>query len=166
MLNVVGDELEKRVGCLTFARLLGTYLALSKTHKAMVNRMVEIVIDSDADLDERERALDVIMDALSSSVLPFSGTPKTIPQIASIRAELDHEEITFATRLRTQMAARRITQTELATKIGVNQSAISMMLNRTCRPQRITVEKLARALDVSPEELWPEIAARRNRHAV
>jgi lambda repressor-like predicted transcriptional regulator len=163
MLNVVGDELEKRVGCLTFARLLGAYLDLSESHKATVNRMVQIVSDASADLDERERALDVIMDALSLSAPPCPGTPNGSPEGAAVRAEMDREQDTFATRLRTLLAAKGMTQINLAARIGVHQSAISMLLNRNCRPQRSTVEKLARALEVTPEELWPETPKKRRR---
>ena len=50
-----------------------------------------------------------------------------------------------------------MTQEQLAAKIGVGQPAISNMLNRQCRPQRRTVKRLATALDVSPEDLWPGI---------
>ena len=42
-----------------------------------------------------------------------------------------------------------------AAAIGVGQPAISMVLTRNCRPQRRTVEKIAKALDVSAEEVWP-----------
>jgi len=43
----------------------------------------------------------------------------------------------------------------LAEKIGVGQPAISMMLQRQCRPQKRTVMRIAEALGVSAEELWP-----------
>jgi transcriptional regulator with XRE-family HTH domain len=47
-----------------------------------------------------------------------------------------------------------MTQEQLAAAIGVGQPAISMMLNRNCRPQARTVKKLADALGVEIEELW------------
>jgi transcriptional regulator with XRE-family HTH domain len=53
------------------------------------------------------------------------------------------------------MEERGVTQTELAERIGVGQPAISNMLCRQCRPQKRTVEKIAAALEVAPEELWP-----------
>ncbi len=163
MLSVVGDDLEKRVGCLAFARLLEAYLALSKSHRATVNRMVRIVNDANADLDERERALDALMDALSVSTPSFSGTPNESSDVGAVQEEMDREQDSFATRLRRALTARRMTQTELAAKIGVNQSAVSMMINRDCRPQRSTVTKIARALDVQPDELWPEDSQRTRR---
>jgi transcriptional regulator with XRE-family HTH domain len=48
-----------------------------------------------------------------------------------------------------------LTQEQLAEKIGVGQPAISMMLKRQCRPQKRTVQRLAEALGVAAEELWP-----------
>ncbi len=77
------------------------------------------------------------------------------PDAGPIFAEMDREENTFAERLRYHMAAKGITQVELAEKVGIGQPAISMMLNRTCRPQKKTVQKLATALDVAPTDLWP-----------
>jgi lambda repressor-like predicted transcriptional regulator len=68
---------------------------------------------------------------------------------------MDHQEETFANRLRNLMDQKEITQTELAEKAGVGQPAISNILNRTCRPQRRTVEKLANALGVPSGQLWP-----------
>jgi transcriptional regulator with XRE-family HTH domain len=53
------------------------------------------------------------------------------------------------------MATRQLTQTELAERVGVGQSAIAMLLRRRCRPQRKTLGKLASALGVELEELWP-----------
>lgn len=69
--------------------------------------------------------------------------------------EMDQEEESFSSRLAHIMEERKITQEELATKIGVGQPAISMMLNRDCRPQRKTVFRLAEAIGVTPNDLWP-----------
>lgn len=71
--------------------------------------------------------------------------------------DMDEEEKTFAVRLASIMAERKMTQEELAAKIGVGQPAISMMLNRDCRPQRKTVVRLAEAIGVTPNDLWPGI---------
>ncbi len=49
-----------------------------------------------------------------------------------------------------------VTEVQLARRIGVSQSAISMMLPRRCRPQRRTVEKLAETLGVKADDLWSE----------
>lgn len=71
-----------------------------------------------------------------------------------IVAEMDRQERTFAERLRTLMAEKGLTQSELAEKVGIGQPAISMMLNRSCRPQKNTVLKLATALGVTPADIW------------
>jgi predicted XRE-type DNA-binding protein len=77
------------------------------------------------------------------------------PKVRQAVEAKDQEEATFADRLRALMEERQLTQAQLAEKIGVGQSAISMMLNRQCRPQRRTIDKLAAALEVPPDELWP-----------
>ena len=77
------------------------------------------------------------------------------PDALNILAKMDREERTFADRLQATMTERGITQAELAEKIGVGQPAVSMMLNRTCRPQKKTVQKIATALGVKPADLWP-----------
>jgi transcriptional regulator with XRE-family HTH domain len=69
------------------------------------------------------------------------------------------DEVQFAERLRQIMNQKGVTQEGLAEKIGVGQSAISMMLQRQCRPQKRTIQRLAEALDVHPEELWPTHSA-------
>lgn len=78
------------------------------------------------------------------------------PEVNDVLARMDKEEAFFADRLRELMAAKGLTQAELAAKVGIGQPAVSMMLNRVCRPQRKTVLRFAEALGVSPEELWPQ----------
>jgi lambda repressor-like predicted transcriptional regulator len=80
---------------------------------------------------------------------------KISPEAKEVLARMDQEEATFAERLREFMAKQGMTQESLAEKIGVGQSAISMMLQRNCRPQKRTVARLAKALGVAPEDLWP-----------
>lgn len=82
------------------------------------------------------------------------------PEAKDVFARMDQEEAVFAERLRELMAKNQLTQTKLAEMIGVGQSAISMMLQRNCRPQKKTVLRLAEALDVTPEILWPNIKTR------
>lgn len=77
------------------------------------------------------------------------------PESAEVLARMDQEEATFADRLATLLNEQGLTQAELAEKLGIGQPAISMMLNRSCRPQRKTVKKFADALGVTVEELWP-----------
>jgi lambda repressor-like predicted transcriptional regulator len=77
------------------------------------------------------------------------------PEAGPVLARMDEQEATFAYRLRGLMDERGLTQTELAAKVGIGQPAISMMLNRACRPQRKTVRRIAAALEVEPDALWP-----------
>jgi len=55
------------------------------------------------------------------------------------------------------MDAKRLSQRELADRVGCSQPAISQMLTRECRPQKKTILKLAEALNVQPRDLWPDI---------
>jgi transcriptional regulator with XRE-family HTH domain len=68
---------------------------------------------------------------------------------------MDKAEAAFAATLARLMAEREMTEAQLAEWSGVGQSAISMLLKRRCRPQRRTLPKLAEALGVTAEELWP-----------
>jgi lambda repressor-like predicted transcriptional regulator len=83
--------------------------------------------------------------------------PLVAPESKDILAGMDEEESVFADRVRAQMAAKGLTQAELAAKVGIGQSGISMMLNRTCRPQQKTVRRFAEALGIPPEDLWPSL---------
>ncbi|MCE9566557.1 MAG: helix-turn-helix transcriptional regulator [Planctomycetes bacterium] len=91
------------------------------------------------------------LDLEEAEKLAISLDPSAGPLIAA----MDHQEATFANRLRLAMDEKGLTQAELAKKVGIGQPAISMMLNRTCRPQRKTIHRIANALSINPEELWP-----------
>jgi len=59
-------------------------------------------------------------------------------------------------RLREIRKARGITQEELAAKSGVDQATISNLeVERVKNPSWQIVARLARALDVSPDDLFP-----------
>ena len=73
-----------------------------------------------------------------------------------LASELQSEEESFSKNLARIMKAKHLTQTELASKIGVGQPAIANMLARECRPQYRTIAKLAQALEVKPEDLWSD----------
>jgi DNA-binding Xre family transcriptional regulator len=150
-----GSLTEFRCRALSFARLFKAYLELTDSHQVALRRVIEIVNDEQADLDERERALDAIVDALSPHTFPFPGNSHDHNRSVHLQGEMDNEEATFAARLKALLAMKKVTQIELAKRIGVRQSAVSMMVNRSSRPQRSTVEKIARALVVAPEYLWP-----------
>lgn len=46
-----------------------------------------------------------------------------------------------------------LSQSELANRMGVNQSTVSQMENIDSKPQRRTIEKAAKALGIQPEQL-------------
>ena len=71
-----------------------------------------------------------------------------------VLSRMDEEEANFAKRLRQLMEGKGLTQAQLADAVGIGQPAVSMILNRSCRPQRKTVLRFAEALGVSPEHLW------------
>lgn len=141
------------------------YKALAKTDtdtRAVVEELVAAIDAEAMDATERESAFaaiaQVLLPYLEESVV--SATPANPWDTLSdeekrVASEMDAEEETFARRLGAAMTAKRVTQTELASLIGVGQSAISMMLSRSCRPQRRTVEKIAQALGVDVGSLWP-----------
>jgi transcriptional regulator with XRE-family HTH domain len=73
----------------------------------------------------------------------------------ALSGRMDQEETQFAERLSRLLAERQLTQAELARRICVGQSAVSMLLSRKCRPQPRTLGKIAEALGVGVEDLWP-----------
>ena len=149
----------------TYANVhLRAYLEASDEVRGVIDAMARICADKDADPDDRASALDTLTEALfpqmhngelgveldAVKVIPSDGTD--VDAVARKKAD---EEATFATRLASAMEKQGISQSALAEVTGVGQSAISMMLARDCRPQRRSVEKLAKALKVAPSDLWP-----------
>ena len=127
--------------------------------QAVIREMFAICESADADDDEKNRAMATAVEALfpslASDSLEFADGLRKLERANQRASELDAEEATFAERLKAIMDSRDWTQERLAAAIGVGQPAISNMLNRQCRPQRSTVTRLADALGVEPNELWP-----------
>ena len=69
---------------------------------------------------------------------------------------MDRQEEHFADRVLALMRERDMTQAQLANACEIGQPAVSNLLSRRSRPQRRTVEKIARALGVATSEIWPE----------
>jgi DNA-binding XRE family transcriptional regulator len=149
----------------TFARCLCAYFECSAEMQQVVLEMARVVSDPQADQDERDAAAATISEILFPSGtagelgvdLEESEAMETEEGKAVLEA-MDEEEATFASRVGALMEQQGMTQAELAQKIGVGQPAVSMMLARQGRPQLRTVVKIAEALRVSAEELWPSIA--------
>lgn len=64
----------------------------------------------------------------------------------------------FGKNLREAIAAKGVTQRDLAAQIGVKQAAVSLWINDRRRPDFETLLALCRVLDVSPNDLleWSE----------
>ena len=124
-----------------------------------------VVCANDVDPDDKEMAMFTIADILFPN--PHKGmhgmdlqeseeeAAQQDPELSEIVNRMDLEEATFAERLQAAMDDQGMTQAELALAVGLGQSAIANLIARNCRPQRRTVIKLANALSVSPDELWP-----------
>jgi|GEM_PF-793786 len=140
-----------------FANLLCVYLGRDEEDQEGIASMASIVADPQADADEIQAALDTLRESLHSTAaaVDLGSEADLSAEERDVSGRMDAEEATFADRLRAVMGEKGISQVQLAEAVGVGQPAISMMLARECRPQRRTVEKLARALGVAPEELWP-----------
>jgi transcriptional regulator with XRE-family HTH domain len=130
--------------------------------------MLSVVESATATPAERKRALMTIADALSLNpdddgeygqdlFASESKAAARFPHLAREVDKMDTQEATFARRLRELMEAKHVTQQELAERVGCSQPAISQMLNRTCRPQKRTILKVAEALHVPARDLWPDL---------
>jgi DNA-binding XRE family transcriptional regulator len=116
---------------------------------------------SAAERDRAEKTLAAILQSAGGKHRAgrvLSRAERFTPAHHDLRAQMEQAEEAFAATLARLMAERQLTQAQLAERIGVGQSAISMLLKRRCRPQRRTLGKLAEALGVPVEELWPGIS--------
>lgn len=153
-----------RIASELFAQVFQAYLECSDEVQSAIRDMVEVVNAGDATDEERFAAVSTMTEALFPSThngdlgidLDEHETHYENDS-RGILLQLNAEEATFAERLQAMMEVRGMTQGDVADLVGIGQSAVSMMLNRKCRPQRRTVEKIALALKVSTEELWPGI---------
>ena len=151
----------------TFASVFRAYIESSDEVQGVIQDMCQIVNDPRTDLDDREAAFSTLIEAL----FPVSHDGELGIDIEDLRKvgiqesegfenevqRFDEQEGDFAVRLKQAMEEKGLTQASLAQQIGVGQPAISMMLNRHCRPQRRTVEKLADALGMKLADLWPSL---------
>ena len=149
------------------ADFLQAYLECSDEIQEVVRDLVAVLNDPHTTNEDREMTLVTLADALFPN--PHEGQlgmdleesecigSSYSEEMRKAIAALDKEEENFATKLRQIMKEKGMTQEELADKLGIGQSAISNMLNRQCRPQRQTIERMAKALEVTPQDLWQEV---------
>jgi lambda repressor-like predicted transcriptional regulator len=147
-----------------FAKCFHAYQECDEQTQDIARRMVDIITNPATDEDDRLMAAHTLAEALFPGYDEKLGInleeaekacAENSAEGAEAIADLDRQEASFAERLDNIMRDKDISQTELASRTGVNQSAISMMLKRQCRPQQRTILKLANALGVQPGELWP-----------
>jgi lambda repressor-like predicted transcriptional regulator len=152
--------------------MMGAHRECSDEVQKVIDQMIEVLNAPESDDTERDMALSTLTEALFPDYDDEEGGDHVLGMelTATEKAcaihqadgpgcvvELDRHEEDFAERLRGHMERSGVTQTELADKTGVSQPAISQMLKRSCRPQMRTVRRLAEALGVSAEELWPSV---------
>jgi lambda repressor-like predicted transcriptional regulator len=129
--------------------------------QAVVKDMIEIYRDCDATPEEKNRALYTIAEAIfsGSGVDAFGSSCESHEsnRSAVVNEQMKSEEAYFAEKLASIMSNNGISQQILADFCGITQAAISNFLNQKCRPQKKTILKIASALNVTPETLWPGI---------
>ncbi len=149
-------------------RFFGALAECSNDIQQVVVRLIGVVKSPKTTPVERQRALMTIADVLFpdtdekgecglDSEISEAGVTTENSLSAREVQRMETQAATFAKRLRAVMEAKRISQVELAKRVGCSQPAISLILNRNCRPHKKTIVKLAEALDVQPCDLWPDI---------
>lgn len=132
-------------------RLWSVLAQCGDQQRRAVDQVLGVLKDAASDPAERQRALATLADALA--LHPHAeATP-----LDSAAPRHDSQQAAFAERLQALMAARQVSQTELAQRIGCTQAAVSQLLHRRRRPRRQTIFKLAEALGVAPRALWPDL---------
>lgn len=150
-----------------FSKCYRAFLECSDEVQAGIREMVKIIEDPATDADDRAMAIESIAEALfpglDDGALGIDideadrAAARNSPEGERALREADAEEAAFADRLRDVLDKKGWTQQELASRSGVGQPAISMMLSRNCRPQKRTIRKLAEALGVPEMDLWPQV---------
>jgi ribosome-binding protein aMBF1 (putative translation factor) len=127
--------------------------------QAVILDMLNIYNNPDSTEQEKQLALHTVIDGLfpasCEDLLEHERKVASDGDAEAFREEMDAEETAFGDRVRHYLKSKGMTQTDLANEIGIKQPAVAMLLNRECRPQRQTVVRIAQALDVDANELWP-----------
>jgi lambda repressor-like predicted transcriptional regulator len=148
----------------SLAEVLPAYLEKSPVVQAVIRDLLDIVRDDKVRPEDRRWAEGALRDALFRDLGPApTGKGKVLSrqerrpsrELQDAHLQRESQEEAFATALGRLLQEKGISQAELARRVGVGPSAISMLLVRRRRPQRRTVEKLAQALDVDMDVLWP-----------
>jgi DNA-binding XRE family transcriptional regulator len=129
--------------------------------RELIQPLYDIVSDDSEETtpEERDHAAMAIAEALLPGLIwdfncSFAAMLRG-PEGRKAEREVIAEERSFADRVKLELANRGMTQQQLADAIGVNQSAISMLLSRKGRPQMKTVHRIAEAFGMPSSELFP-----------
>jgi lambda repressor-like predicted transcriptional regulator len=172
--NILAAADKKSKKLAAFQVAIPIILALSECGHELRAEVIELFKQLDGgELDEQEtQATTALLADILFPTVDHRGLPgldlveaeevdrSTDPEAKGILTRMDDEEAHFARQVQRLMDEKGLTQAELADKVGLGQPAISMMLNRVCRPQRKTVLRFAQALEIAPEELWPQFRQR------
>jgi lambda repressor-like predicted transcriptional regulator len=146
------------------AEVLLAYLEKSPIVQAVIRDLLNILKEGKTTPQERDWAEAALQDALFRHQTRQRGQAGRVvsaeerlqmPGLREAHQRMEEEETEFAANLARLLKEKEISQAELAKRVGVGRSAISMMLSRQCRPQKRTVEKIAHALGVELRDLWP-----------
>ncbi len=160
-------EWMRSMPALTRKRFWGAIAECSDAVQEVVVRLLGVVKSTRTTPVERQHALMTIADALFPNsedreygldlIASEANAAAETPSLAREVQRMNTQEATFAQRVRELMETKRISQQELADRVGCSQPAVSQMLNRSCRPQKKTILRIAEALNVQAQDLWPDI---------
>ena len=68
--------------------------------------------------------------------------------------EIEAQELKVATRIQEERLARKLSQLDLALEAGISQGYLAMVESHQKIPTITTIFKIARALNISPTELF------------
>jgi predicted XRE-type DNA-binding protein len=152
-----------------FAQSFAVFLECSDEVQTLIRELIVSLKDPETSEEDRHLAILTIAEAL----FPSSHGPdghygidlamaehNASAEERDVLAALDLQEAHFGARVEALMKEQGLTQGQLAEAIGVKQPAVSLLLSRQSRPQRRTIERMAKALNVSFAELWPDTEPR------
>ena len=149
-----------REGLSSPSSILRAFFDLKGEEQKSVENSARIATDpasSESERREAEAAIEILLvKARLKNGRFVSENELLAPEVKALRAQMLEKEKRFATKVNQLMAARQWTQADLATQVGVSQPAISMILSSRCRPHPRTIGKIAAALEVPVQDLWPE----------
>jgi len=141
-----------------YLRVQSAFDECSEEIQDVVRDMADIFNSPESTEEEKNGALytmvEAIFPSLATTVLETCEDIRKKPKPQEYNNRLKSQEEYFANKVREVMEGKNMTQEQLAERIGISQSAICNMLNRKCRPQKRTIEKVAGALDVEISDPW------------